>query len=63
MQLLLRNEHKVYIKVGGCRHIEIREDVDLVISLLLNHFSPNVLLILNTGLLVKKRQILMLKTI
>ena len=54
MQLLFRNEHKVYIEVGGCRYIETRKDVDLVIPLILNHFSPNVLLILNTGLLVKK---------
>ena len=51
----------IKFKDGGCRRIEFRED--LAISLLLNHFSPNMLLISNTGLLVEKRQILMLKTV
>ena len=48
------------LKDGGCRHIEYRKDV--ANSLLLNRFSPNMLLISNAGLLVEKRQILMLKT-
>ena len=51
----------IKLKDGGCRHIEFRKDV--TISLLLNRFSSNMLLISNTGLLVEKRQILMLKTI
>ena len=49
------------LKVGGCRHIEYRKDV--ANSLLLNRFSPNMLLISYGGLLVEKRQILMLKTV
>ena len=49
------------LKDGGCRHIEYRKDV--ANSLLFNRFSPNMLLISNAGLLVEKRQILMLKTL
>ena len=45
------------LKDGGCRHIEYRKDV--ANSLLLNRFSPNMLLLSNTGLLVEKRQIFM----
>ena len=52
---------KIKFKDGGCRHIEFRKYV--AIPIFLNRFSPNMLLISNTGLLVEKRQILMLKTI
>ena len=43
---------RIKFKDGGCRHIEFRKDV--AISLLLNRFSPNMLLISNTGLMVEK---------
>ena len=52
---------RIYFKNGACRHIEFRKDV--AIWLLLNRFSPNMLLISDTGLLVEKRQRVMLKTI
>ena len=51
---------KFKLKNCGCRHIKFRTDV--AIPLLLNRFSPNMLLISNTGLLVEKWQIVMLKT-
>ena len=51
---------RIKFKNGGCRHIEFRKDV--AYSLLSNRFSPNMLLLSNTGLLVEKRQIFMLKT-
>ena len=44
----------IEFKDGGCHHIEFRKDV--AISLLLNRFSPNMLLISITGPLVEKRQ-------
>ena len=52
---------RIELKDGSCRHIEFREGV--AISLLLNRFSPNMLLLSNIGLLVEKRQILILKTV
>ena len=58
---LYRQEMQTQSKDGGCRHIDFRRDV--AISLLLNRFSPNLLLTSNSGLLVEKRQKIMLKTI
>ena len=52
---------RIKFKDGGCRHIEFRKDV--AIPLLLNRFSPSMFFTSNTGLLVEKRQIIMLKTI
>ena len=52
---------RIKFKDGGCHSIEFRKDVAILV--LLNRFSPNIMLTSNTGLLVENRQILMLKTI
>ena len=59
----LGNEHKDWIRRWRLLPYWISKRCGHFITLLLNRFSPNMLLISNTGLLVEKRQILMLKTI